>query len=280
MLIRIIVTLLAGSFVPSLAFSQSYSRSKAPAPTPTPTPLAKQYREYRPPSGPTPQLKAGPTPMPMQMQSKQMSTATSARTLAKPSGTPIPVQTQSRAAGTPVPMRQVQSRGTSTATSSPVQPKVMGPPMQQVQSRGTSTTTASRTRLRPAGTPVPGQIQSKPATTVTSPRMQGMPAGTPAPMAVQPKPTPTPIPPPDVKAYLDRQLASSKDQKFHLTGNGKDIPLTPFHFWPQKSSGPNSTTTCVDMRSDNGTVYDIDFLTTGTQVSSIRVHRINGESVR
>ncbi len=99
-------------------------------------------------------------------------------------------------------------------------------------------------------------------------------------MPVQVRPTPTPVPPPDIKTYLDRQLANSKDQKFHVTARGKDLPLTPFHFWSQKSTGPNSTTTCVDMRSEDGTVFDIDFLTTGAQVTGIRIHRINGESVR
>jgi len=94
------------------------------------------------------------------------------------------------------------------------------------------------------------------------------------------KPTPTPVPPPDVKTYLDKQLASSKDQKFHMNVNGRDVALTPFHVWSQKTTGPNTTSTCIDMRSDEGRVYDIDFLTTGAQVSSIRIHRINGEAVR
>ena len=89
-----------------------------------------------------------------------------------------------------------------------------------------------------------------------------------------------PVPPPDVKAYLDKQLAVSKDQKFHMNVNGKDVALTPFHVWPQKSTGPDSTSTCIDMKSDEGRVYDIDFLTTGAQVSGIRIHRINGEAVR
>ena len=88
------------------------------------------------------------------------------------------------------------------------------------------------------------------------------------------------MPPPDIKAYLDRQLAQSKDKKFHLTANGKDLPLTPFHVWPQKSTGPNSTSTFISMRSDEGTIYDIDFVTTGQQVTGIKVHRINGESAR
>lgn len=101
---------------------------------------------------------------------------------------------------------------------------------------------------------------------------------TPAPIPA--KPTPTPVPPPDIQAYLDRQLATSKDKKFHLNANGKDLPLTPFHVWRQKEIGPNTTSTCVDMRSDEGRVYDIDFVTTGKDVTGIKVHRINGEAVR
>ena len=88
------------------------------------------------------------------------------------------------------------------------------------------------------------------------------------------------MPPPDVKAYLDRQVANSKDKKFHMTVNGKDLALTPFHVWPQKSTEPNSTATSIDMKSDDGRIYDIQFFTAGAQVTGIRIHRINGELVR
>jgi hypothetical protein len=88
------------------------------------------------------------------------------------------------------------------------------------------------------------------------------------------------VPPPDVKAYLDRQVASSKDNKFHMTINGKDLAFTPFHVWAQKSTGPSTTSTCIDMRGDDGRIYDIDFVTTGSQVSGIKIHKINGESLR
>ena len=100
------------------------------------------------------------------------------------------------------------------------------------------------------------------------------------PAPAQSKPTPTPVPPPDVKAYLDRQVANSKDKKFHFTVNGKDLALAPFHVWAQKSTGSNTTSTCIDMKSDDGRIYDIDFVTTGPQVTSIKIHKINGESLR
>lgn len=126
-----------------------------------------------------------------------------------------------------------------------------------------SPTPQQRTTSAPRATPAPVQQKAPP---------------TPAPTVA--KPTPTPVPPPDVKAYLDRQLASSKDKKFHMTVNGKDLALTPFHVWAQKSTGANSTSTCIDMKSDDGRIYDIDFVTTGPQVTGITIHKINGEAVR
>ena len=115
-----------------------------------------------------------------------------------------------------------------------------------------------------------------PAATQSPAPAQSRPTATPA----QSKPTPTPVPPPDVKAYLDRQVANSKDKKFHLAVNGKDLALTPFHVWAQKSTSSNTTSTCIDMKSDDGRIYDIDFVTTGPQVTGIKIHRINGESLR
>ena len=135
---------------------------------------------------------------------------------------------------------------------------------------------------QPKQLPVPAQ---KPAPTPTQSRLTATPAPNqfrppPTPAPTLAKPTPTPVPPPDVKAYLDRQVANSKDKKFHFTVNGKDLALTPFHVWAQKSTGSNTTSTSIDMKSDDGRIYDIDFATTGSQVTSIRIHRINGEAVR
>jgi len=124
---------------------------------------------------------------------------------------------------------------------------------------------------------IPAQKPTPPPRTTTmpvQPRAMPTPAPTPA------KPTPTPVPPPDVNAYLDRQVANSKDKKFHMTVNGKDLALTPFHVWAQKSTGPDSTATSVDMRGDDGKIYEIVFVTTGAQVSGIRIHKINGETLR
>ena len=65
-----------------------------------------------------------------------------------------------------------------------------------------------------------------------------------------------------------------------MTVNGNDLALTPFHTWPQKSTGINSTSTAVSMRSDEGRVYDIVFRTTGAQVTGIKINKINGETLR
>ena len=130
-----------------------------------------------------------------------------------------------------------------------------------------------------APSPTPAATQSPaPAQRASLAPTQSRPTATPTP--TQAKPTPTPVPPPDVKAYLDRQVANSKDKKFHFTVNGKDLALTPFHVWAQKSTGTNSTSTCIDMKSDDGRIYDIDFVTTGAQVTGIKIHKIDGEALR
>jgi len=130
-----------------------------------------------------------------------------------------------------------------------------------------------------APSPTPAATQSPaPAQRASPAPTQSRPTATAVP--TQAKTTPAPVPPPDVKAYLDRQVANSKDKKFHFTVNGKDLALTPFHVWAQKSTGADSTSTCIDMKSDDGRIYDIDFVTTGPQVTSIKIHRINGESLR
>ena len=132
-------------------------------------------------------------------------------------------------------------------------------------------------------TPVPAQSPAPQQRTTWAPRTTPAPLqqkASPTPASTVAKPTPTPVPPPDVKAYLDRQVANSKDKKFHMTVNGKDLALTPFHVWAQKSTGADSTSTCIDMKSDEGRIYDIDFVTTGAQVTGIKIHKINGEAVR
>jgi hypothetical protein len=139
---------------------------------------------------------------------------------------------------------------------------------------------AMRAATQSKATPVAAQNQPQqmPPTRTLAASVQ--PKASPTPALTVAKPTPTPVPPPDVKAYLDRQVANSKDKKFHFAVNGKDLALTPFHVWAQKSTGADSTSTCIDMKSDDGRIYDIDFVTTGPQVTGVKIHKINGEALR
>ncbi len=199
-------------------------------------------------------------------------------------------------------MKYSRPRSQQTPTPTPTPLPVIPPKEAAVRSQPPRTpptpTPARQTFGQPQGAmqrPTPNPTPAKQAymqpqnpaqkTAATLPAQQTFRQPQTAPQAMTPapipaKPTPTPVPPPDIQAYLDRQLATSKDKKFHLNANGKDLPLTPFHVWRQKEIGPNTTSTCVDMRSDEGRVYDIDFVTTGKDVTGIKVHRINGEAVR
>jgi hypothetical protein len=187
-----------------------------------------------------------------------------------PTPTPLPLIPPKEAAVRPQPQK-------ATPTPTPTR-QVSGQPQAAMQRPTPIPTPAKQVYMQPRN---PTQ---KTAATGPSPqqtfRQAQMPPQAMTPAPIPAKPTPTPVPPPDIQAYLDRQLASSKDKRFHLNANGKDLPLTPFHVWRQKEVGPNSTSTCVDMRSDEGRVYDIDFVTTGKDVTGIKVHRINGETVR
>jgi hypothetical protein len=178
--------------------------------------------------------------------------------------------------------RANSQKPTPTATPTPTAQQKIVPASAQIPAKQSPTPPqrAMPAATQSKATPVAAQNQPKqmPPTRTLATSVQPKASPTPAPTVA--KPTPTPVPPPDVKAYLDRQVANSKDKKFHFTVNGKDLALTPFHVWAQKSTGANITSTCIDMRSDDGKIYDIDFVTTGPQVTSIKIHRINGESLR
>jgi len=252
----IVIALSASAFIASIAVGQmKYSRPRSQqSPTPTPTPLqvippkeaAVRSQPQRPTLTPTPSRQTFGQPQAAMQRPTPVPTPAKQAYLQPQKPTP-----------TPTPSRQT-----------------FGQPQSAMQKPTPIPTPAKQAYLQP----------QRPAATLPSPqqtfrRAQVLPqAMTPAPIPA--KPTPTPVPPPDIQAYLDRQLASSKDRKYHLNANGKDLPLTPFHVWRQKEIGPNSTSTCVDMRSDEGRVYDIDFVTTGKDVTGVKVHRINGETVR
>jgi len=83
--------------------------------------------------------------------------------------------------------------------------------------------------------------------------------------------------PQGVKGYLDQQLAASKDKKFHVSLNGKDVALTPVNFHGEKKLGGSKTSEAVDMKATDGKIYEIDFVLSGNQVSGASVGKVNGQ---
>ena len=81
-----------------------------------------------------------------------------------------------------------------------------------------------------------------------------------------------------VKGYLDSQIASSKDKKFHVALNGKDLALTPVKFHEDQKLGGNKSSTAVDMKGADGKIYEIDFVSSGGQVTGASVGKVNGKS--
>ena len=84
--------------------------------------------------------------------------------------------------------------------------------------------------------------------------------------------------PQGVKGYLDQQLAGSKDKKFHVALNGKDVALTPVKFYDEKKLGGSKSAAAVDMKSADGKIYEIDFVLSGGQVTGASVGKVNGKS--
>ena len=81
-----------------------------------------------------------------------------------------------------------------------------------------------------------------------------------------------------VKGYLDSQIASSKDKKFHVTLNGKDVAMIPLKFGGEKKLGGGKSSTPVEMKGVDGKIYEIDFTTTNGQVTGASVGKVNGKS--
>ncbi len=185
-------------------------------------------------------------------------------TYSRPKASPTPTPTPKPRTGTIQAQRQTWPQKPAPTTP----PRLSTVPLRSVQSIPTATPMRPQFPQAAHTTTANGQAPLRSA--------QSVPAPTPAFVQA----TPAPVPAPDVKLYLDRQVGSSQDGKFHLTVNAKDLALTPFHVWRQKSTGFNTTSTCVDMRSADGRVYDIDFLTTGNQVTGLKIHKINGETLR
>jgi len=84
--------------------------------------------------------------------------------------------------------------------------------------------------------------------------------------------------PQGVKGYLDQQLATSKDKKFHVALNGKDLALSPVKFHEEKKLGGNKSAAAVDMKGADGKTYEIDFVLSGNQVTGASVAKVNGKA--
>ena len=84
--------------------------------------------------------------------------------------------------------------------------------------------------------------------------------------------------PQGVKGYLDQQLATSKDKKFHVSFNGKDVALTPVNFHEEKKLGGNKTSEAVDMKAADGKIYEIDFVLSGNRVTGASVGKSTAKS--
>ena len=80
-----------------------------------------------------------------------------------------------------------------------------------------------------------------------------------------------------VKGYLDSQIANSKDKKFHVALNGKDLALTPIKIH-EEGKGSGKATVPVEMKGADGKTYEIDFTTSNGQVTGARVGKVNGKS--
>lgn len=77
--------------------------------------------------------------------------------------------------------------------------------------------------------------------------------------------------PQGVKGYLEQQQASSKDKKFHVAMNGKDVALTPVKFHDEKKGSGNKSAQTVDMKAADGKIYQINFALSNNQVTGASV---------
>ncbi len=87
------------------------------------------------------------------------------------------------------------------------------------------------------------------------------------------------VPPVGVKGYLDNVIGNSKDHKFHMTVNGKDLPLTPVKLHEEQKLSGGKTQMAVDMKGVDGKVYEIDFVTSGGVVTDGKIRKINGKAL-
>jgi hypothetical protein len=84
--------------------------------------------------------------------------------------------------------------------------------------------------------------------------------------------------PAGVKGYLDSQMAKSKDKRFHMTVNGRDLALTPLRFHDEQKLGGNKAEMVVDLKGADGKVYEMNFATSGGVVTDGKITKINGKA--
>ena len=114
-------------------------------------------------------------------------------------------------------------------------------------------------QMQPSTQPPPPTSGSEPMTTTTTTKTKHvMPVG--------------------VKGYLDDVVGHSKDQKFHMNVNGRDLPLTPVKIHPEQKLAGGKGTAVVEMKGADGKAYVIDFFTSNQQVTNAKIRTINGKA--
>ena len=91
----------------------------------------------------------------------------------------------------------------------------------------------------------------------------------------------------DISAGIKRHIATerrkSADKKFHVNYRGKNLALDLIRVHDDRLSslGGGKYFACVDMKTADGTIYDIDFSMAGQPgsmtVTETSVHKINGK---
>jgi hypothetical protein len=88
-----------------------------------------------------------------------------------------------------------------------------------------------------------------------------------------------------LKEFISGYSAKSADKKFHMPYQKKDLglELVRVHDDRFSSLGGNKYFACVDMKGNDGKIYDIDFFMTvqadKLTVAETAVHKINGKAL-
>ena len=86
-----------------------------------------------------------------------------------------------------------------------------------------------------------------------------------------------------LKKYIDSSARKSADKKFHVPYSGKNLALEliKVHDDRLSSLGGGKYFACVDMKGNDGRIYDIDFFMAvgarSLKITETSVHKINGK---